>query len=364
MSRWIVTALLGATLALDAQTVSVRSGNGSISGTDTSVHFLPGPSTGAFGHVLSASDFSAAQTGPAAFIVTPNPLWISSLTADESAKWIGANANAGCCSGNTALYAVSFQVAGAFTSATLELFYAVDDAIGDGLNTGIYLNGRVACGGAFAIGFSQQHLASCDVSSFLRVGTNWLYIEDGNVEGPAGLLFSATITTVASVTTNPQPVIASLSPATAGVGSVPEILTIAGSGFITSSSVTFNGVLHSASLINSNQITIGLTASDLSTAGNFQVAVTNAPPGGGTSNSSTFAVSSVVPSIAIGGVVNAASFASGLVAPGGLAALFGGFLLKWHRTGWRDTLAGQPCRSLNCVREFSGTHRFCVGTAS
>jgi uncharacterized protein (TIGR03437 family) len=180
-------------------TVTVRSGNGSAGGRDSAVTFLLGPATGPVGHVFTASDFSAAQTGPAAFVVTPNPLWIPSLAADESAKWIGTNPNAGCCSGNTALYAVSFQITSAFTSATLELFFAVDDGIGDGYglvtgNSGIYLNGSPACRGGFT-GASQQQSVSCDVSSLLRGGTNWLYIEDGNAEGAAGLLFSATITT-------------------------------------------------------------------------------------------------------------------------------------------------------------------------
>jgi len=196
-SRLSILLILTASLAR-TQTVTARSGNGSIGGTDGAITFLLGPPSGDFGHTFTADDFSSAQTGPAAFIVDPNPLWMSSLTADESAKWIGTNADAGCCAGNTALYAVSFEITNAFTSATLELFYAVDDAIGDtvinnGPNTGIYLNGSAACGGAFAIGFSEQHWVSCDVSSLMRVGTNWLYIEDGNVEGSAGLLFSATI---------------------------------------------------------------------------------------------------------------------------------------------------------------------------
>jgi hypothetical protein len=94
-----------------------------------------------------------------------------------------------------------------------------------------------------------------------------------------------------STVLNPVPSITGLSPASAAVGSVPETVTIAGSGFIASSSVIFNGVLHQASFINSDQITMALTASDLSKAGFFSVAVTNGSPGGGTSNLSTFTVS-------------------------------------------------------------------------
>jgi len=195
-------AIFTVSTMLNTQTVTVRSGNGSLGGRDSAVTFLLGPLTGNFGHVFTPSDFSAAQTGPAAFILYPGILYIASLTADPLAKWIGTN-NSATTVGNTALYAVSFQIPTDITSATMELYYAVDDAIGDavinnGPNTGVYLNGSAVCGSAFAVGFMQQNSVSCgDVTSSLHVGTNWLYIEDGNVAGAAGLLFSATITTTA-----------------------------------------------------------------------------------------------------------------------------------------------------------------------
>jgi uncharacterized protein (TIGR03437 family) len=208
-----LSALLIAAFWANAETVTVRSGNGPLGGTDGAVTFLLGPSVGPFNHTFASGDFAIAQTGPAAFIVSPNPLWISGLPSDPSAQWIGTDPSAGVSYGNTALYAIPFQITSGFSSATLTINYAVDDAIGDsvidsGPNTGVYLNGSPACGGAFAIGFSQQNSASCgNVGSLLHVGTNWLYIEDGNnaaagvAQNPAGLLFSATITTV----TTPAP---------------------------------------------------------------------------------------------------------------------------------------------------------------
>lgn len=185
---------------VNAATVTVRSGNGSIGGTDAYVRFLIGPSFGPFGHVFTAADFASAQTGPPAFILAPNPLWISGLSEDPFAQWIGTNSDAGCCQGNTALYAVSFQISSPFEAATLELNYASDDAFGDtvggGPNTGVYLNGIPICGSVFVIGFSQANSISCgSVGSSLLVGTNWLFIENLNVVASAGLLFSATITT-------------------------------------------------------------------------------------------------------------------------------------------------------------------------
>ncbi len=187
---------------LSATTLTIRSGNGSIGGNDSLVHVLTGPTTGAFGHVFGPSDFAAAQSSPEAFIVVPNALWIAGLSADPSAKWVSSVNNS--LFGNTALYAVSFQISSAFTAATLAVNYAVDDGIGDGYgdsygNSGIYLNGSAVCGGSLPIGFSQEHPVNCgDVTQFLHTGTNWLYIEDGNAAGAAGLLFSATVATTAA----------------------------------------------------------------------------------------------------------------------------------------------------------------------
>jgi uncharacterized protein (TIGR03437 family) len=187
-----------------AETVTVRSGNGPVGGTDSSATFLLGPPTGVFGHAFTSTDFSGAQTGPAAFIVSPNPLWIPGLPSDPSAQWIGTNPDAGCCQGNTALYAISFQITSAFTTATLTLNWAADDGIGEagfGPNTGVYLNGTGICGDSFPIGFGQQNTVTCNnISPLLHAGTNWLYIENTNAEGSAGLLFSATITTVTPTT--------------------------------------------------------------------------------------------------------------------------------------------------------------------
>jgi uncharacterized protein (TIGR03437 family) len=224
----LVTFGLIAASWASAQTITVRSGNGFVGGTDSAVTFLLGSPTGVFGHAFTPTDFSSAQTGPAAFILSPNPLWIPALSSDPSAQWIGTNADAACCQGNTALYAISFQITGSFSAATLTLNWAADDGIGEGAygpNTGVYLNGTGICGNSFPIGFGQQNTVTCNnIAPLLRVGTNWLYIEDGNAEGAAGLLFSATITTTGNgaLSLNPGGVVdvASFTPGPVAPGSL------------------------------------------------------------------------------------------------------------------------------------------------
>lgn len=104
--------------------------------------------------------------------------------------------------------------------------------------------------------------------------------------------FSATVsvTVTGSGVANPVPSITSLSPSSLTVGASPQNLTINGTGFISTSAVTFNGIARIATYVSSTQLTISLTADDLATADSFPVVVTNPAPGGGPSNSVNFTV--------------------------------------------------------------------------
>jgi len=92
-------------------------------------------------------------------------------------------------------------------------------------------------------------------------------------------------------TSNPVPTITSLSPASATVGAATQTLTLNGTNFMTSSTVTYNNVAHTATYVSSTQLTISLSASDQATAGSYAVIVTNPSPGGGPSNAMSFTVS-------------------------------------------------------------------------
>jgi len=110
---------------------------------------------------------------------------------------------------------------------------------------------------------------------------------------PGGGASNAVNFTVSSVSNNPVPAIASLSPPSAPAGSAAQMLSITGTGFISTSTATFNGVAHSATFVSSTQLTIMLTASDQATAGGYPVVVTNPSPGGGPSNAVNFTVTAV-----------------------------------------------------------------------
>jgi uncharacterized protein (TIGR03437 family) len=92
---------------------------------------------------------------------------------------------------------------------------------------------------------------------------------------------------------NPAPVVSSLSPASALVGGSDFQLTVNGSGFVTGSTVLWNGSPRSTTFVSRNQLRASITATDISLATTSQVSVFNPVPGGGTSGSSTF--TAVVP---------------------------------------------------------------------
>ncbi|WP_125932634.1 beta strand repeat-containing protein, partial [Hymenobacter glacialis] len=92
---------------------------------------------------------------------------------------------------------------------------------------------------------------------------------------------------------NPAPVISSLSPSSATAGDPAFTLTVNGTGFIAGSAVAFNGTARATTFVSATQVTASIPASDIATAGTYNVTVTNAAPGGGTSATATFTVNPV-----------------------------------------------------------------------
>ena len=150
-----------------------------------------------------------------------------------------------------------------------------------------------------AVVFGQTNLATQFVSPSqltatipaALLGTAGSYpVTVANPAPEAGVSQPVVFTIQSNTVPNPVPSIASLSPSSTPAGSAPLTLTIAGAGFMASSSITFNGAPHTANVVNSGQITIGLSTGDLATAGNYAVVVSNPSPGGGASNAATFVV--------------------------------------------------------------------------
>lgn len=91
---------------------------------------------------------------------------------------------------------------------------------------------------------------------------------------------------------NPAPTISNLSPSSVAPGGMAFTLTVTGGGFISSSSVNWNGSPRVTTFVNSMQLTATILASDIATAGTANITVTNPAPGGGTSAVAVFTIAS------------------------------------------------------------------------
>jgi hypothetical protein len=100
-----------------------------------------------------------------------------------------------------------------------------------------------------------------------------------------GLTFSVT-------STNPVPVANSLSPSSATAGSAAFTLTVLGSNFINGSTVRWNGSNRTTTFISAGELRANIAASDIVSTGSANVTVFTPTPGGGTSNTRTFTISS------------------------------------------------------------------------
>jgi hypothetical protein len=103
-----------------------------------------------------------------------------------------------------------------------------------------------------------------------------------------------TSTAVTLTVTNPVPSISSISPSTVLVLGNSFTLTVNGSGFINGSVVEYDGSPRVTTFVSPTQVTAQITNHDLLAVGQHSITVVNPAPGGGTSNSATLTVISLL----------------------------------------------------------------------
>ncbi len=135
-----------------------------------------------------------------------------------------------------------------------------------------------------------EQLTAAVPASLLTVSGN----ETISVVNPApGGGTSSTLTFFVDPPANPAPVISSLSPANTAPGGPAFNLTIVGTGFVSNTSANWNGQALAVVSQTSTQIVAGVPAADIAAAGTAQVTVSTPTPGGGTSNSETFQITTM-----------------------------------------------------------------------
>jgi uncharacterized protein (TIGR03437 family) len=119
----------------------------------------------------------------------------------------------------------------------------------------------------------------------------------------------------------PAPTVTGISPASVPVGSDKTVITISGSGFQQGAVVQLNGTAFPTTFIDGGALQITLDKSNLTQPATLPFTVVN--PQSAPSNPVTFTIGTPAPVFTAAGVVNAASFAGGPVAPGEIISIFG-----------------------------------------
>jgi hypothetical protein len=207
--RFVMTLVPVLAISLLATLPQARADSITLYSSGAVTYLDSGTTNGDFPSPFTAGNFTSAQTGTAASVLVATPAYFSSSDI-PGAVWIGTNPVAGFVYGDTALYAVSFDLPSNVSSASLSLAYGVDNDLGYS-NPGIYINGTalpsstgipcVNCTSAFQ---SVNTYDDASIGSFLTSGTNWIYFDAVNLGDEASFIFSAGITYTATTVT-PEP---------------------------------------------------------------------------------------------------------------------------------------------------------------
>lgn len=95
-----------------------------------------------------------------------------------------------------------------------------------------------------------------------------------------------------SSSTNPIPVLSTLSPSSVVAGSASFTLSLSGSSFVSGAIVNWNGTALPTTFVSTTSLTASVSSSLLTTAGTATVNVLNPAPGGGTSGNLSFTITS------------------------------------------------------------------------
>jgi trimeric autotransporter adhesin len=106
---------------------------------------------------------------------------------------------------------------------------------------------------------------------------------------PGGV--SNAITFIINPLANGAPTLTSFNPPNVVAGTAgPFMVSVAGTGFVPTSVVNWNGSPRLTTFISASQLTVNFTTQDLATPGFGSISVTNPAPGGGVSPSVDFPV--------------------------------------------------------------------------
>lgn len=188
----------------DVESIVLRSG---VSDTSVTHHAWPVPDTGiplSEFSTPSSAIFGLARSGPVTPLVPVGsrpPEWAGDLNNPalrtlpgwaQGSSWISENANG--VAGNSALYAIPFQVnSTVIESAILDLYCAADETLGVVGSNAVFVNGVPLTAGIFGKQRAASRLFNPDVGPLLVPGLNWLYLNVTDWGGGSGINFAARV---------------------------------------------------------------------------------------------------------------------------------------------------------------------------
>lgn len=113
---------------------------------------------------------------------------------------------------------------------------------------------------------------------------------DLNVVAVNGAQTSGSGATTRLEVTNPAPAITSVAPASFVSGATSPVVTVTGTGFVSSTVIQVNGSARPTTFVSSTQVSVALTTADVSAASSLSLTAVNPAPGGGTSTAAAVAV--------------------------------------------------------------------------
>jgi len=247
-------------------------------------------------HPVFAGTLSCAVTTAAACTGGTNTIVLRMSGATNahvelpSQSNVNYNSNVVCCSGVTGLSNTCTA-----PSAVVLRMAGVTNAHGEqnGQSNVNYTSNAcisVPTGGTISVGYQATNCTGYDTTIGSMSGITNAHIGDGTV-------YATKICATGGGIINPVPTTTSISPTSKNINDPGFTLTVLGTNFIPTSVVKFAGAARTTTYISATQITAAILVSDLTTAGTYNITVTNGAPGGGTSNPQTFIVHNVIPSI-------------------------------------------------------------------
>ncbi|HWQ32609.1 MAG TPA: hypothetical protein VNQ79_06980 [Blastocatellia bacterium] len=193
----------------------------------------------------------------------------------------------------------------------------------------------------------QQLTAVISTADLAQTGTASVTVfnpaPDGGLSNP--LLFTI------NPSTNPMPVISSVSPDVVSTGSPAFTLTVTGISFVSGSVVRWNGQDRPTTYVSNGTLTALIPAADVATAGGGIISVFNPAPGGGLSNTRVVTVVSQLVN------VSAARFAGGNLASESIISAFGSALTTGTQSASTLPLPTTLLSTAVVVRDSAGIER-------